>query len=415
MADEYQRRGIGTRLLEQLAALAGRDGDRALRRGRAAGQPPDARRVRGGRLRGHARGRRGEVELSFPIAQTERYLESVESRDHEAVVASLASVLRARVGRRCRRVPAARLDRRRALPQRPRGRLHRGRVSRQPLGASRSRASAATRRSRRSSDPVDLVVICVPGEHVLRRGRGRVPQGRARDLRHLGGVRRDRRRRRRAPGAAARARARARRRLIGPNCLGIASAAPRLNATFAAKAPPWGSIGFSSQSGALGLAVIEAAESRGIGLSAFVSIGNKAGRFLERSARAVRGRRRDEPDRPLPRVVRQSAQVRAHRAPRLALEADPRAEERADFRRGEGGGSHTAALELGRRRRRALQPGGRDPGRDASRSSSTPPCSSPRSRSARPARRRPDERRRPRDPGGRRLRGRGSRAPDALR
>jgi acyl-CoA synthetase (NDP forming) len=65
-------------------------------------------------------------------------------------------------------------------------------------------------------------------------------------------------------------------RLIGPNCLGVASAGPRLNATFAAKAPRWGSIGFSSQSGALGLALIEAAESRGIGLSAFVSIGNKA-------------------------------------------------------------------------------------------------------------------------------------------
>ena len=65
-------------------------------------------------------------------------------------------------------------------------------------------------------------------------------------------------------------------RLIGPNCLGVASAGPRLNATFAAKAPRWGSIGFSSQSGALGLALIEAADSRGIGLSAFVSIGNKA-------------------------------------------------------------------------------------------------------------------------------------------
>ena len=39
---------------------------------------------------------------------------------------------------------------------------------------------------------------------------------------------------------------------------------------------PFGSIGFSSQSGALGLALIEAAGARGLGLSAFVSIGNKA-------------------------------------------------------------------------------------------------------------------------------------------
>ena len=65
-------------------------------------------------------------------------------------------------------------------------------------------------------------------------------------------------------------------RLIGPNCLGIAVSGPSLNATFAARSAPAGNIGFSSQSGALGLALLEAAESRGLGLSAFLSIGNKA-------------------------------------------------------------------------------------------------------------------------------------------
>ncbi len=65
-------------------------------------------------------------------------------------------------------------------------------------------------------------------------------------------------------------------RLLGPNCLGISSAAVRLNATFASRSAPPGNIGFSSQSGALGLALLEACESRGLGLSAFVSIGNKA-------------------------------------------------------------------------------------------------------------------------------------------
>ena len=49
-----------------------------------------------------------------------------------------------------------------------------------------------------------------------------------------------------------------------------------MNATFAPRAFPAGRIGFSSQSGALGLALLERAESRGLGLSAFVSIGNKA-------------------------------------------------------------------------------------------------------------------------------------------
>jgi acetate---CoA ligase (ADP-forming) len=65
-------------------------------------------------------------------------------------------------------------------------------------------------------------------------------------------------------------------RLIGPNCLGISVAGPSLNATFASRATPAGNIGFSSQSGALGLALLEAAVTRGLGLSAFVSIGNKA-------------------------------------------------------------------------------------------------------------------------------------------
>ena len=65
-------------------------------------------------------------------------------------------------------------------------------------------------------------------------------------------------------------------RLVGPNCLGIATAAVGLNATFAPRAFPAGRIGFSSQSGALGLALLERAEARGLGLSAFVSIGNKA-------------------------------------------------------------------------------------------------------------------------------------------
>ena len=65
-------------------------------------------------------------------------------------------------------------------------------------------------------------------------------------------------------------------RLIGPNCLGISVAGPSLNATFASRSTPPGNIGFSSQSGALGLALLEAAVTRGLGLSAFVSIGNKA-------------------------------------------------------------------------------------------------------------------------------------------
>src|SRR4029078_13701638 len=49
-----------------------------------------------------------------------------------------------------------------------------------------------------------------------------------------------------------------------------------LNATFAPRSFPAGKIGFSSQSGALGLALLERAEATGLGITSFVSIGNKA-------------------------------------------------------------------------------------------------------------------------------------------
>lgn len=67
-------------------------------------------------------------------------------------------------------------------------------------------------------------------------------------------------------------------RLIGPNCMGIANTNPAvlLDATFAPVMPPRGNVGFSSQSGALGLAIMEFANSLGLGISTFVSVGNKA-------------------------------------------------------------------------------------------------------------------------------------------
>jgi acetate---CoA ligase (ADP-forming) len=67
-------------------------------------------------------------------------------------------------------------------------------------------------------------------------------------------------------------------RLIGPNCLGLLSTSPEacLNASFSPVFPLYGSIAMSSQSGALGIAVLELARERGLGLSSFVSLGNKA-------------------------------------------------------------------------------------------------------------------------------------------
>ncbi|HEX2704036.1 MAG TPA: GNAT family N-acetyltransferase [Solirubrobacteraceae bacterium] len=67
-------------------------------------------------------------------------------------------------------------------------------------------------------------------------------------------------------------------RLVGPNCLGVFNTAPevQLDATFIPLRPTAGSVGFLSQSGGLGIAIVDAANSLRLGLSAFVSIGNKA-------------------------------------------------------------------------------------------------------------------------------------------
>jgi acyl-CoA synthetase (NDP forming)/RimJ/RimL family protein N-acetyltransferase len=67
-------------------------------------------------------------------------------------------------------------------------------------------------------------------------------------------------------------------RVIGPNCLGIVNTDPevRLNATLAPVLPERGRVGFFSQSGALGIAVLDQAQQRSLGISSFVSAGNRA-------------------------------------------------------------------------------------------------------------------------------------------
>ena len=67
-------------------------------------------------------------------------------------------------------------------------------------------------------------------------------------------------------------------RLIGPNCMGIVNTDPMvsLNGQFSPYKPIPGKIGFLSQSGALGIAIIDYASRLGLGMSTFVSVGNKA-------------------------------------------------------------------------------------------------------------------------------------------
>jgi len=66
-------------------------------------------------------------------------------------------------------------------------------------------------------------------------------------------------------------------RMVGPNCMGVLNSDPAvsMNATFAPVMPPFGRAGFVSQSGALGVSVLDYAKEYGVGIAQFVSVGNK--------------------------------------------------------------------------------------------------------------------------------------------
>lgn len=127
-------------------------------------------------------------------------------------------------------------------------------------------------------DDVDLAIIIVPAEAVeevvddcITKGvRGIIiisagfaesgAEGREREARILDKVRR--------AGV----------RMIGPNCMGIINTdgGVALNGTFSPVYPPEGHVAMSTQSGALGLAILDYARRTNLGISTFVSVGNRA-------------------------------------------------------------------------------------------------------------------------------------------
>jgi acetate---CoA ligase (ADP-forming) len=275
VADELQGRGIATRLLEQLASAAAAvgidefaaevmlDNYAMLRVFSEAGFETRRETVQ------------GTAEVHLTLAATETLRARVDERDHVGVVESLQPFFTpetvAVIGASPRTGSIG-------------GELFRNVLRGEFRGVcfpvNRSGTSVAGVRAYRSvaeiGDQIDLAVICLPGSAVLEAAAEALDAGvRALCVVSAGfaeiGAEGSERQEQlvalvRAHGA----------RLLGPNCLGIAAAAPQLNATFGPRALPAGNVGFSSQSGALGLAVLERAAERRIGLSAFVSVGNKA-------------------------------------------------------------------------------------------------------------------------------------------
>lgn len=275
VGDEFQRRGIGTRLLEQLAARAAKAGIEAFVADVLQENTPMLGVFRDAGFTVTRTSEGGEAEIRLAIEATAAYREQTAARDHVAVRASLEPFFRPRsvavLGASTRRGSIG-------------GELFRNVLAGDFAGSAypvnRNGNAVAGVHGYRSvaeiGEEIDLAVICVPGEQVLAAAEDALAAGvRALAVISAGfaetgsaGVERQERLLAlvREHGA----------RLLGPNCLGIASSAARLNATFAPRSFPVGTIGFSSQSGALGLALLERAEATGLGVTAFVSVGNKA-------------------------------------------------------------------------------------------------------------------------------------------
>ena len=218
-------------------------------------------------------------------------------------------------------------------------------------------------------------MICLPGGARARRRRGRARAGtRALCVISAGFAETGPRARERQEELLALVRAHGA-RLIGPNCLGIAVSDVRLNATFGPRALPPGNVGFSSQSGALGLALARAGRGARARLSSFVSIGNKADVSSNDLLEYWEDDAETDVDPALPRVVREPAQVRPPRSPRRTEQADPGDEGRPHPRGRKGGRlAHRRARRLRAGGRRPVPAGRRDPRRRRSRSSSTLPA-----------------------------------------
>ena len=275
VADDQQGRGIGTRMLEQLAERAAAVG---IERFVAEVMGENAAMMRVFEDAGFGVSRaldRGTFEVAFPIEATDAYRGHVEERDHLAVVASLrpffapASV--AVIGASTRREAIGGIVFRNVIGAEFKGAAYPVNRTGEPVAGVRAYTSIEE-----LPEQVDLAVICLPGARVLDSARSALEAGiRALCVISAGFAEIGEEGRERQEQLLALVRAHGG-RLVGPNCLGIAVAAPSLNATFGPRALPPGPIGFSSQSGALGLALLEKASERSLGFSSFISIGNKA-------------------------------------------------------------------------------------------------------------------------------------------
>lgn len=278
VADDHQGRGIGSILLEHLAA-AGRE--RGLTRFTALVLAENRQMLRVFIDAGYQPDRQfdgSEVELSFDIGETDSTERVARDRERRSEAASIRRLLRpasvAVIGASSDPNKIGGAVFRNLLRSGLQGPLYPVHPTRKHIGGVPAHASVLD-----IPDAVDLAVIAVPAASVG----GIVEQCGQRGVTSLvvisGGFgERGDDEGREAQRDLVRAARRDGMRVVGPNCLGVVNTDPqvRLNASLAPLVPLHGRAGFFSQSGALGVAVLGEAARRGLGVSTFVSAGNRA-------------------------------------------------------------------------------------------------------------------------------------------
>ena len=280
ISDAHQGRGLGSVLLEHLAAAAR---ERGIRRFTADVLPQNAKmigvfREAGFEVRqGYSD---GVLEVSFDIDPTERSVDVMRAREQRAEARSVQALLTPSsvvvVG--ASRTPGSVGHRLLAdvLDGGFTGAVHAVNADAEPgellLGVP------VLRSVRDLPDPVDLAVVAVPAAAVVPtvadcashgvRGLVVVSSGFAETGPQGLAMQRELVRIARANGM----------RVVGPNSYGVLNTDPavRLNASLYGQVPPAGRFGLFSQSGALAVTVLSSAQRRGLGLSTFVSAGNRA-------------------------------------------------------------------------------------------------------------------------------------------
>ena len=275
--DRFQGKGLGTELLERLAAIAASHGFQRFEATTLSDNHAMLEVFRDSGFMVRSKTAAGVIEIGLTLTPSAAGVVSAEARHRRATAASLRPMLEpqavAIVG--ASRDPAS-LGRRilDALVAANFG----GSIYPVNEGASEVAGRRAYRSVRDVPPGVDLAVVAVPRDRVL----GVVDDCAAAGVKSLvvitaGYAEAGDEGRAMQQTLVERVRAYGM-RMVGPNCMGLLNANPsvRLNASFSPVFPAPGRVAMSSQSGALGLAILAAANRFGLGLSTFVSVGNKA-------------------------------------------------------------------------------------------------------------------------------------------